>query len=166
MSNDLYMPDEDTRLVVAVQAGDQQSFSLLYDKYAPALFGIISKILDNEHLAEETLQQTFVNVWNKITRYKNSNSSFFTWLIDMARKTAFEELQSNAAKNHHYSNTVHEAANRGISTKDTDTIVFDMVYNKKLSCIEVATVLNMSIDEVKRNIRKAVQRLRENIVQC
>lgn len=166
MSKDLYKPDEDTRLVLAVQAGDQQCFSLLYDKYAPALLGIISKIIDNEHLAENTLQLTFVNAWNTITRFNNSDSSLFTWLINMARKTAFEKLPSNPEKNLQNNNAVYEAANRGISNLETDAIVFDMVYNKGLSCIEVATLLNMSVDEIKTNIKKAVQCLRENIVAC
>ena len=166
MSKDLYKPDEDTRLVVAVQAGDQHCFSLLYDKYAPALLGIISKIIDNEHLAENTLQLTFVNAWNTITRFNNSDSSLFTWLINMARKTAFEKLPSNPARNLQDSITVYEAANRGISNLETDAIVFDMVYNKRLGCIEVATLLNRSVDEIKTNIKKAVQRLRHNIVAC
>ena len=166
MSKDLFKPGEDTRLVLAVQAGDQQCFSLLYDKYAPALLGIISKIIDNEHLAENTLQLTFVNAWNTITRFNSSDCSLFTWLINMARKTAFEKLPSKPAGNLQDSNTVYEAANRGISNLETDAIVFEMVYNKRLSCIEVATLLDMSVDEIKTNIKKAVQRLRENIVAC
>ena len=166
MSNDLYKPDEDTRLVMAVQAGDQQCFSLLYDKYAPALLGIISKIIDNEHLAEEILQLTFVNIWNTIARFNNFDNSLFTWLINIARKTAFEKLPSNPAKNLQDCNAVYEAANRGISNLETYAIVFDMVYNKRVSCIEVGTLLNMSVDELKTNIKTAVQSLRHNLVAC
>lgn len=98
MSKDLYKPDEDTRLLVAAQAGDQQCFSLLYDKYAPALLGIISKIIDNEQLAEKTLLLTFVNAWNTITQFNNFDSTLFTWLINMTRKTAFENLPSIPGK--------------------------------------------------------------------
>ena len=115
----MYKSNDDTRLVEAVQAGDQHSFSLLYDKYAPALLGIISKIIDNEHLADESLQLTFVNAWNTISRFNNSENSLFTWLINIARKTAFEKLPSNPGKNLQDINDVYKAANRGISNMET-----------------------------------------------
>ncbi len=166
MSVDFYNLDEDTRLVVAVQAGDQQCFSLLYDKYAPALLGIICKIIDDDHLAENTLQLTFVNAWKTITQFNKSDSSLFIWLINMARKTAFEKLPTNLVKILQNDNTLYEATNRGIANFETDAIVFDMVYNKRLNCKEVATLLSMSDDEIKINIKKAVQRLRDNIIAC
>ena len=162
----MYKSNEDTRLVEAVQAGDQHSFSLLYDKYAPALLGIISKIIHNEHLADESLQLTFVNAWNTISRFNNSENSLFTWLINIARKTAFEKLPSNPGKNLQDINDVYKAANRGISNKETYAMVFEMGYHKRMSCKEIATLLNMSVDEIKINIKKAVQHLRENIVTC
>ncbi len=166
MSKDLHKPDDDTRLVMAVQADDQQCFGLIYNKYAPAILGIISKIIDNEHMAENALQLTFVNAWKTISRFNNSDSSLFIWLINMARKIAFEKLPANATGNLQGNNAVYEAANKGISNLGTDAIVFDLVYNKRLSCIEVATLLDMNVDEIKTNIKQAVQRLRENIVAC
>ena len=162
----MYNSNDDTRLVVAVQAGDQHSLSLLYDKYAPALLGTISKIIDNDHLAEESLQLTFVNAWNAISSFNNSENSLFTWLINIARKTAFEKLPSNPAKNLHDNNNVCGATGGGISNKETSAMVFEMVYNKRLSCKEIATLLNMSVDEIKINIKKAVQHLKENRVTC
>ena len=45
-------------------------------------------------------------------------------------------------------------------------MVFELGYHKRMSCKEIATLLNMSVDEIKINIKKAVQHFRENIVTC
>ncbi len=84
----------------------------------------------------------------------------------MARKIAFQKLPSNTAKNFEVNYTLNVAKDRSLSNLETHTIVFNMVYNKNLSCINVATLLNMNVDEIKTNIKKAVQRHRDNIEAC
>ena len=44
-----------------LQNGDQQAFSYLYDNYAAALNGIIYRMVENRELAEDILQEAFVN---------------------------------------------------------------------------------------------------------
>ena len=83
---------DDLRLAVAIKKGDQQSLGLLYDKYAPALSGIISRIVNEEILAEKILNLTFVKAWNDVAAFNSCSSSLFSWLIKIVRQTAFEEL--------------------------------------------------------------------------
>lgn len=49
--------DGEIGLGVSVKQGNRQSFGLLYDKYAPALYGIIRMIAGNKKLAEKILSE-------------------------------------------------------------------------------------------------------------
>ncbi|MDZ4808057.1 MAG: hypothetical protein SGI96_07270 [Bacteroidota bacterium] len=53
MLSHLHSAEENQRLVVLLKKGNQQALGLLYDKYAPALFGIIVRITNDQELAEK-----------------------------------------------------------------------------------------------------------------
>ena len=69
------------------------AFSELYDKYAPALLGIIHKIVKNNGIEEELLQDVFVKVWKNIERYDATKGTLFTWMLNIARNTCIDYLQ-------------------------------------------------------------------------
>ena len=94
MLHNIIRTDNDLRLAVSVKKGNHQSVGLLYDKYASALSGIISRITNNEKLAEEILNITFVKLWNQIGTFNSSNTSLFTWLINITRQTAFYDIRT------------------------------------------------------------------------
>jgi hypothetical protein len=62
-------PDTYADLLPALVDGDEGAFALLYDAYAPLLFGIIVRIVGDEKEAENLLQDTFVKIWNHISKY-------------------------------------------------------------------------------------------------
>lgn len=68
-------------------------FELLYDKYAPPLYGwILSKVKDVP-TAENVLSQTFVSMWLNIGEYNPGKSSFLIWLM----KLSCIEIKTNGA---------------------------------------------------------------------
>ena len=69
--------NEDRLLAIAIGRGDQQAFSKLYDKYAPALAGIISRIMGNYTATDEILQRIFLIVWNETGSFDASKHSLF-----------------------------------------------------------------------------------------
>ena len=62
---DTYKTDLNLKLVVEIQQGNQKSLGALFEKYAPALSGIINKITNNAALNENILKKSFVKAWNK-----------------------------------------------------------------------------------------------------
>ena len=50
-------------IVHLLQNGDKKAISLLYENYADALYGVIRKVILDEDLAQDVLQETFVKVW-------------------------------------------------------------------------------------------------------
>ena len=76
-------PEEHARLdalVAGVADGDQRAFSQLYDALSPLAYGVIIQILGDNSLAEEVLQEVFVEVWNKARSFDPDRGRARTWV--------------------------------------------------------------------------------------
>lgn len=89
------LEDQITQLL---KQGDQRALNLLYEHYSAALFGSIIKVTNNQELAEDALQETFVKVWRYADRYDSKKAKLFTWLFRIARNTAIDKLRSHNLK--------------------------------------------------------------------
>jgi DNA-directed RNA polymerase specialized sigma24 family protein len=146
---------DDLQLAIAIKKGNQQSLGVLYDKYAPALSGIISRITNDKKLNEKILTKAFVNAWNQITAFNSSTSSLFSWLISIARQTAFEVLKSEQEQNPGDNNSVYPAHQKS---------VFELVYYKGLTYNEVAMALQITVDKAKASIKMTMENMKEKTV--
>ena len=81
-------------IVQLLEKGDKSAINLLYQNYADSLYGVILKITNNEELAQDALQETFVKVWRNSKRYDQKKAKLFTWLYRIARNTAIDKLRS------------------------------------------------------------------------
>lgn len=75
--------------------GEAAALDNLYQALSPQLFGLLMRILQRRDLAEEALQDTFVNVWRKATEYRASRGKVTTWVLTIARYRAFDILRRN-----------------------------------------------------------------------
>jgi RNA polymerase sigma-70 factor (ECF subfamily) len=82
-----------------LKAKDEQSFSYLYDNYSGALYSIVLQILPDKELANDVLQEVFVNIWRKIDTYDNTKGRLFTWMLNVARNLAIDMVRSKAYQN-------------------------------------------------------------------
>lgn len=156
---------EDQRFLNSIKQGNRQAFGQLYDKYAPALMGIISRIANNEKLSEEILRLTFVKAWNLVATYDATKTSLFIWLINLTRQTAIEEMKSRQVPNLRNNTSVIDDSKGGV--RDTGSMdmqnqlpsAFDLIFYKGLSCLEAAAALNITVAELKANLRMTIKNL-------
>lgn len=73
---------------------DDKAISLLYDNYGDTLFGVAYKVVKDEDLAQDVLQESFVKIWKKADSYDASKAKLFTWLFRITRNTAIDKLRS------------------------------------------------------------------------
>lgn len=59
------IPHNETLLVQAMQAGDQEAFTLLYRHYSPLLYMNILRLLHDPVATEELVQELFTRIWQK-----------------------------------------------------------------------------------------------------
>ena len=79
--------------LAAVARKDAQAFRCLYDATSSKLFGFTLRILIKRELAEEVLQESFVNVWNNAGSYQASLAAPMTWMTTIVRNKAFDLLR-------------------------------------------------------------------------
>jgi RNA polymerase sigma-70 factor, ECF subfamily len=87
MSNNKIQIVEDD-LVSLLKNKDLRGFSILYDNYSAAIYGIVFKIVPSEEVANDVLKDTFLKIWNEIQNYDKSKGSLFTWLLKVGRSLA------------------------------------------------------------------------------
>lgn len=85
-------------IISLLQKEDKKAISLLYENYADALFGVIRKVISDEDIAQDVLQETFVKVWRYAKKYDPSKAKLFTWLYRIAYNTAIDKVRSQKNK--------------------------------------------------------------------
>ena len=155
----------------------KEGMHLLYDKYAPALYGIILKIVRSEKIAEDVLQDTFVKIWSNITTYDKNKGRLFTWMLNIARNKAIDCTRSKNYKAIYYTEKISESTKKStvmnidhiglldlVNTLDPEIQkVINIVYSKGYTHIEAAEHLDLPLGTVKGRIRKGLKILREII---
>ena len=84
-------------LIQKAGTGDHRSFGTLYDRTNKHLFGIAMLLLRDRQLAEDVLQDTYVNVWKSAATYSNvvdgQRIMAMSWLISIVRNRALDILR-------------------------------------------------------------------------
>src|SRR6266545_4102154 len=87
-SNLLHAPDE--TLAIQVARGNSAALEVLYDRYAPIVLGISLKVMGDQALAEDVLQETFWREWQSAGTYQSQLGSFTGWLFRIARNLSID----------------------------------------------------------------------------
>ncbi len=86
--------DIEQKIISYLSEGNKKALNLLYEYYSGSLYGVILKVTNNEELAEDALQETFIKVWKNAGKYDASKARLFPWLYRLARNTAIDKLRS------------------------------------------------------------------------
>ena len=81
-------PDE--TLIRRVASGDSRALEVLYDRYASRVLGISMKVVGDQALAEDILQETFWRVWQNAATYQSQLGAFTGWLFRIARNLSID----------------------------------------------------------------------------
>lgn len=70
--------------------GDRAAFAELYRASSSKLFGVSLRIVRERALAEEALQDSFVNIWNHASDYAQAKSAPTTWMTAIVRNRSLD----------------------------------------------------------------------------
>lgn len=79
---------EEADLISGLLNRDIRAFSLLYDRYAAPLFGLICRIVKDDAMTHTLLKTTFLFVSQHITEFDLARQRLFSWLMGIARQQA------------------------------------------------------------------------------
>ncbi len=74
---------------------DEQAIDLIYDHYGDNLYGYILKIVTDEQMAQDVLQESFIKIWKYSDKYDPKKSRLFTWLMNICRNLAIDKLRAS-----------------------------------------------------------------------
>ncbi len=85
-------------IVELLREGDEKAIGLLYEHYGDTLYGVALKVVKNEEIAQDVVQESFVKIWKKSHTYDASKAKLFTWLFRITRNAAIDKLRSLSTK--------------------------------------------------------------------
>jgi RNA polymerase sigma-70 factor (ECF subfamily) len=167
-------------LVLALKAQDQQAFSYLYDHYGATLNGIIFRMVRNNELSEDILQEAFLKIWNNFSQYDKSKGRLFTWMVQLTRNLTIDTLRSKDYRNQHKisgnENSVTNLSESGFTSGKFDSmgirkqleglkleqrILIDMAYFDGFTQNEISKETGIPLGTVKTRMRSAILELRK-----
>lgn len=78
-----------------VAAQDRAAFRSLYDQTSGKILAVVLAIVRDRDLAEDVLQETYLQVWSNAARYDSTRGQPMAWLITMARSRAIDRLRAD-----------------------------------------------------------------------
>lgn len=171
--------DQLRQLLAQCSLGDRRAFETLYRRVAPRLHGVALRFMGRRDLAEDVLQESFVRIWNNASRYQAHLSAPLTWMINITRNQAIDQLRKHrerplsereeqaivdeAPSAHELLNRTREASslNRCLELLEgMQRQSITIAYFQGLSCAELAEQLAAPLGSVKSWIRRGMERLR------
>ncbi|HVW98313.1 MAG TPA: sigma-70 family RNA polymerase sigma factor [Mucilaginibacter sp.] len=122
----------------------------LCESYSSKLYGYIIRIVNNREAADRLLEQTFKKICDNINLYQHSQLTFLSWALQIARAESISYLCPETRTKTQNDRRMQPDASA------IQTTVFDMV-QQGYKVFEIAEILNIPIDMVKLNIRKAMK---------
>jgi RNA polymerase sigma-70 factor (ECF subfamily) len=80
-------------LLAATALGDRRAFAELYQHTRSKLFAVSLRIVRERQIAEEVLQDSFVNIWNHAADYARVKSAPTTWMTAIVRNRSLDILR-------------------------------------------------------------------------
>lgn len=170
----------ENELVKKLKAKEEEAFRILYDNYSSALYGIILRIVKEEEIANDVMQDSFIKIWKNIAAYDSTKGKLFTWIINIARNTALDEIRSlqfrHSVQNQKIDDSVHMIdLNKNVKTKEDHIglketitslkpeheVIVNLLYFKGYTQEEVSKELQIPLGTVKTRARAAISKLRE-----
>ena len=169
-------------LVALLKNKDMIAYNTLYDNYSASLYGIITRIVPAEEIAQDILQDVFVKIWKSIETYDKTKGRLYTWMLNIARNSAIDYSRSKQSKLENkiqdLDNSVYELNKQSSSAINTDIIgikeqvthlkddhrlLIDLIYFKGYTQEETAKELNIPLGTVKTRVRAAIMHLRQTL---
>jgi len=164
------------RTVEAARNGDQRAFERFYRETVGAVYGLCLRLTANPSLAEECVQQAYIQAWRNLARFRG-DSAITTWLHRIAvnevrgqfRKEGRHELNRAvvdddellATPSDHPGTLDLEKAIAGLPERARAVFVLVGIYGYRHE--ETAAMLDIAIGTSKAHYHHARRQLREQL---
>ena len=169
----------DTELFDLVKEGDVTAFAEIYNRYWALLYKHAYRLIKDQDLAQDVVQEVFVNLWDKINTI-DLQFSISSYLYTAVRNKVLNLIQRDKVKNNYIESfanfvacseaiTDYRLRERLLKEKIEKEVaalpskmrqVFEMSRIQNMSHKQIAEELNLSDKTVKKQMSNAIKILR------
>lgn len=169
----------DEAVVALVARSEESALAELYDRFGRIAYGLALRILRDEALAEDAVQDAFLTVWRSATRYLPERGKASTWVlthvhrraVDLVRREerrrtepieAAPEPMSGAADEMAWLRLQRERVQEALrQLPDQQREALELAYYGGFSQSELADRLGQPLGTIKSRMFAGLTRLRE-----
>jgi len=175
----------DAMLVQQLLQRDVDAFEQLYDRHSRIVYTLVLRIVQQGSIAEEVVQDVFLQLWRNAARYDTRRGHFVPWLMALARNRALDHLRLKSERQRRREDQTEElpavidapqfeqaldekrraervrALMSSLNPQQKKAI--ELAYFEGLSHTEIAETLKEPLGTVKSWIRNGLLRLKEGL---
>jgi RNA polymerase sigma-70 factor (ECF subfamily) len=170
---------DDKELYLRLKEGDERAFKALFQKYYSSMCHFARQFLNDSEMAEETVQDMFVRIWEKRSSL-NIETSVKHYFFRSVRNHCLNQIQHQKIRQQ-YASRMKETAYQEIDPdqnyievdlmerieKSIDSLpakeIFRLSREQGLKYKEIAEKLNISIKTVEAQMGLALKHLRDEL---
>lgn len=171
-------------LVAGLRARDYRYQTYLFEHYKDALFGdLLFRFAVLENDVESVMVESFMKVYEKIDSYSEERGKLFTWIVNISRNTAIDQVRTINSKSVKRTSlgidekyeqigdgcqqadpNLNEFAKWVIKRcNDVEKQILQLYYYEGLHHPEIAKALDIPLGTVKTKLRNIMIRIRRKI---
>ena len=172
---------DDKELYLKLKEGNEQAFQVLFKKYYSAMCHFARQFLNDSEMADETVQDMFVKIWEK-RESLNIETSVKHYFFRSVRNHCLNQIQHEKIKKQ-YAKVVLESASHEISPEqyfiEVDLVkrieasiealppkrkeIFRLSREQGMKYRDIAETLNISVKTVEAQMGLALKHLRDEL---
>lgn len=167
---------DDATLAKGVIGGDRGALEAVFSAYGGAVKSVAARVLRNETLAEDVVQDVFVDFWRSPEKFDPNRGSLRTFLLTIAHRRAVDVVRSETARTRReetapweesydiedevWSKALSDSVRSALDDLgDDERRAIALAYFGGLSYVEVARRLGAPEGTVKSRIRAGMKKL-------
>jgi len=171
----------DEALVALVARGDEGALAELYDRIGRVAFGLAFKVLRDDRLAEDAVQEAFLAVWRTAAGFRAERAKASTWILTLVHRRAVDLVRREERRRADPLDDLGRDAGRSESAEDEAWLGFErervqgalhrlphaqreaveLAYYGGFSQSELAERLGVPLGTIKSRMFAGLARLRE-----
>jgi RNA polymerase sigma-70 factor (ECF subfamily) len=176
----------DAALVVAIGRWREDALAEVYRRHGGAAYALARRLLNDNQLAEEILQEVFLRLWNTPERFDPERGSLRAYLLAQTHGRSVDLLRSETSRRRREEREARQSPKFG---EDIERQVIDLTVSEKVKEVvaglptderqaielayfgghtyrQVAVMLDAPEGTVKSRIRSGLRRLRKDLAEA
>lgn len=172
------------QLLVCCAAGDRLAFQRIYRMFSAAAYGLALRVLRDDELAQDAIQEAFTQVWTESNRFDEDRTSAKAWIMTIVHRRAVDRVRREEADRRrgqawgasqidtpHDSvaeivelNAEHRRVRSALAAlSPLQRQALDLACIRGMTQTQIAEQLDMPLGTAKTRLRDALQRLRKEM---